>query len=448
MEFKELKIDNRIKNSLDKLKYINTTEIQEKIIPLILSNKNVVAKSYTGSGKTLAFGIPMIQNYIDNKQRTIVICPTRELAVQVSKEIRSVTKNIDITVEVVYGGHGIVTEVKILKKGVDILVATPGRLIDHIMNRNLKYNFDTVVLDEADRLLDMGFLGEVKQILNLIKPKNMHLFSATMDSKLIALIKNHVKTYEEVIVKTEILGKNILEKKIELKKSEKYSKLLDIIKKSDEKRVLVFVATKKTAEALFKKLDDIGYKVASIHGDKTQKFREVALNQFKLNKINVLIATDVVSRGIQVDDIAYVVSYDSPKDYDTYLHRIGRTGRMGKIGTAYSFITDNDFIEKKNRNMRKLKEIKIDGKEYIHKKFKEKRDYSKTYQGSKEEYVDDSYNSFKSNFKKGFKGFNNKFKKDQKESKFATKNKKLVSNKARVRNKNAKFQGRFTKKMR
>jgi len=342
--FDDLNFDNRLKTGLKNMNYVNTTEVQAKTIPLMIEGNNVICKSFTGSGKTLAFGIPLSDRLLRHKSTGILILgPTRELVVQVRNELVKLNRNTDLRIEAVYGGHGIGAEILALKRKVDVLCATPGRLLDHIRNRNINTKqFDTVILDEADRMLDMGFIDDMKEILNILNPVNTHLFSATLDGSVAKLIDRYIPKYEEIIIAEEIIGKNILEKHVDVKKEDKFQHLLDVVKNAHSKKVLVFVSTKRYADSLTEKLINKGINVASIHGDKSQMYREMALRDFKSGRKQVLIATDVAARGLQIDNVEYVVNYDAAKDADTHKHRIGRTGRMGKIGYAINFISEQD----------------------------------------------------------------------------------------------------------
>lgn len=344
-KFEDLSFHNLLKKSIKDMNYSTITEVQEKTIPLMINGENVICKSHTGSGKTLAFGIPISDRILSNKsQKVLILGPTRELVVQVKDEIGKLNRYSGLRVYNVYGGHGMNEEATALRRGVHILAATPGRLLDHFKRRVINpKQFDTVVLDEADRMLDMGFVEDIKKILDLIQPGRVHLFSATLDGKVATIISKYIPTYEEVIIKEEVIGKNITEKHIEVKSSdEKFGHLKQVLEEAGSSRVLVFVSTKRYADMLTEKLTSLGYSVISIHGDKSQKYRELALEDFKAGRMQILIATDVAARGLQIDNVEYVVNYDQARDADTHKHRIGRTGRMGKTGVAVTFVSDED----------------------------------------------------------------------------------------------------------
>ena len=340
MRFEDIQFNNLLKRAISDLKYSDATEVQDKTIPLVISGENVVCRSHTGSGKTLAFGIPLSHRILNGQsKKALIIGPTRELVVQVRNELSVLNRQSKLKVYNVYGGHGIIDEQNQLRKGVDILVATPGRLIDHFKRRSIHpKQFDTVVLDEADRILDMGFIEDIKQILGLIQPKNVHLFSATLEGKVAALIHNFIPNYKEVTIPLEIIGTNIIEKDVEVTRGDKFRALLDVVTQAEGKKVLVFVSKKYFADSLCEKLSRTDVGAVSIHGDKTQRARELSLKDFKLGRKQVMIATDVAARGLQIDDIEFVVNYDAAMDKDTHKHRIGRTGRMGKTGYAINFI--------------------------------------------------------------------------------------------------------------
>lgn len=337
--FDEFNIKPILKNGLKRMNYSTATEVQDKSFSVMMGAKNVVVKSFTGSGKTLAFGIPLSERLLrKDSNAVIVIGPTRELVVQVSTELEKLNKFTRMKVFPVYGGHGITGEVMNLRKGFQILCATPGRLLDHLERGNLKHiDVDTVVLDEGDLMLDMGFQEDINKILKKVRPRNVHLFSATMEGKVTQVIKEHIKHYELIDIKTEIIGEKIFEEEIKLNPEQKFPKLLEYVNKSMGK-LLIFTSTKRYVEVLKERLDKEGVKCKTIHSDITQAKREMALREFRTGKIKVLVATDVASRGLHIDDVEYVINYDVARSSDIHKHRIGRTGRMGKIGNAVTFI--------------------------------------------------------------------------------------------------------------
>jgi len=355
MKFDDLDISSEIKTAVKNMNYEVATEVQIKSIKWMLEGHNVIVRSHTGSGKTTAFGLPISENIFKGKSKsTLILCPTRELAVQVKAELAKINQKTGLRTIVVYGGHGMTGEIRDLQRGVDILCATPGRLLDHFRNNHIDpKQFDTVILDEADRMLDMGFIHDLRQILDFVKPKSTHLFSATLEGSIANLIQEYIPTYEEIILPDEIVGKDIIERHIKVPRELRFDALLEVITEAEGGKVLIFVSTKRTADFLSKKLYRHGLKVEAIHGDKSQNTRQFALDKFRDGKCRILVATDVASRGIQVDDIEFVVNYDLANDYDTHMHRIGRTGRMGDKGEAVTFVGENgSIIEPRQYNRR------------------------------------------------------------------------------------------------
>jgi len=344
VNFENIGFSPELKKAIKAMGYVKATEVQERTIPLMISGKNIVSRSFTGSGKTAAFGIALSERIITGKSNAaLILCPTRELALQVKEEIESINSETGLGVFAVYGGRKMSEDDKTFRKRIDILCATPGRLLDHFEHRRLNPKiFDTVVLDEADRMLDMGFIKDIKHALSFVRPVNTHLFSATLTGSVAKLIDSYIPSYEEVLVQEEIVGKNILQEKQAFSHREKFERLLDWARKAGKNKVLVFMSTKRGADMIDKRLREAGFRSASIHGDKSQKAREVSLKKFKEGNRNILIATDVAARGLQIDNVEFVINYDRAKDADTHKHRIGRTGRMGEIGTAITFIPKED----------------------------------------------------------------------------------------------------------
>jgi len=344
VNFELLGFSPELKSAIKKMGYIEATEVQEKVIPLMISGQNVISKSFTGSGKTAAFGISISERILKGESSAaLVVCPTRELAVQVKEELEKINSETGLSVLAVYGGTKMSRDEKMLKKRIDILCATPGRLLDHFEHRRINPKlFDTVVLDEADRMLDMGFIKDIKDVLAFVRPKNTHLFSATLTRGVAKLIETYIPDFKEVMIQEEIIGKNIIEQEQRFSKDEKFSKLLEWLKKAGRQRVLVFVSTKHFSDLLDKKLRQLGFRSTAIHGDKSQEAREASLRKFKEGEKNILIATDIAARGLQIDNVEYVINLDRAHDADTHKHRIGRTGRMGDKGLAITFVPNED----------------------------------------------------------------------------------------------------------
>ena len=348
MQFKDLQLNKSILKAITEKGYTEVTPIQEKTIPLILAKKDIIASAQTGTGKTAAFALPIIQMLFDRqdsgkkgkKIKALVVSPTRELAIQIQENFKIYAQYSNLTSTIVYGGASIEPQKDILKKGVDILIATPGRLLD--LNKQDCVNLskvETLVLDEADLMLDMGFIDDVKKI-NRLCPKNKQtlLFSATMPRIIVELANSMLNEPLKVAISpkkttadtvTQLLYYVPVPKKIEL--------CLHLLRNTVKGDILIFRRTKFGVDKLEQSLLKNGYSVACIHGDKTQKDRENSLNKFKNKEVNILIATDVASRGIDIHDLDAVINFDIPNIPETYIHRIGRTGRAGKTGKAYSF---------------------------------------------------------------------------------------------------------------
>jgi len=341
MSFRNMGLDERIVNSLDSLGYHRPTDVQAKVIPLILNGKDIMARSQTGTGKTAAFGIGITQRIVAGKSiSALILTPTRELAVQVQKEIKEIARNTDVKTACAYGGVSIENQAKEIRGGVDVLVATPGRLLDLRERRlvDLK-QFDFVVLDEADRMLDMGFIEDMERILHQVSQERINcLFSATLDNNIYSIADKYMHAPEVVEIGDVAMVSTISEESIYLERHEKIGMLRKLIKDAKGQKILVFSATKACVDYLWKKLMNAGIRAGRMHGDMSQASREKTLRDFKENRISVLIATDVAARGIHVEDISMIVNYDIARDKDTHTHRVGRTGRMGKEGKAITFV--------------------------------------------------------------------------------------------------------------
>lgn len=347
------------------------TAIQAKAIPFILQkDKDFVGQAQTGTGKTAAFALPIIEKLEDNSKhiQVLVLTPTRELAVQVSEEINSLKGNKELSVMPIYGGQAIGLQLRRLKKKVDIVVGTPGRIIDHLNRGTLKLNeISFLVLDEADEMLNMGFIEDVTKIIkNTNSNKRTFLFSATMPSEIMHIAKKHMAGFETV----RIGGENLTVEQtdqiyFEVSASDKFEALCRIIDTEETFYGLVFCKTKVDVDRIAKHLYERGYEADALHGDMSQAQREKVLNKFRKRIINILVATDVAARGIDIQELTHVINYAIPGDPHSYVHRIGRTGRAGKEGNAITFVTPPEyrrlhFIKKKARlNIRKEKIPKV-----------------------------------------------------------------------------------------
>lgn len=355
MTFEELNISEPILKALIAKNYETPTPIQEQAIPVALGGRDVLGIAQTGTGKTAAFAIPIIQQLHatrdkDKKReiRALVLTPTRELAVQVEECFRDYARHTAVRHTVIYGGVGQRPQVEKLKKGVDILIATPGRLFD-LMNQGY-ISLDAVrhfVLDEADRMLDMGFIQDIKRLLMILPKHNRQtlFFSATMP----AVIANLSKEMLSKPVRVEIArGKSVFDaidqRLYFVEKPEKSALLISVLKKEEDKSVLVFSRTKHGADRIAQTLNRKGIGCEAIHGAKSQGARQRALTNFKSGKTRVIIATDIAARGIDIANLEMVINYDLPDVAETYVHRIGRTGRAGNTGVALTFCTQDEHM--------------------------------------------------------------------------------------------------------
>ncbi len=353
MQFKDLKLNKPILKAIEAKNYTSATPIQAQTIPLVLAKKDVIASAQTGTGKTAAFALPILQLLFDKqdagkkvkKVKALVISPTRELAIQIEENFKTYSKFTNLRTAVVYGGTSIEPQKDLLKKGIDILVATPGRLLDLHKQDCLNLDFiETLVLDEADLMLDMGFIDDVRKIERLCPAeKQILLFSATMPAKVVQLANTILKDPETVdATPTKAAAQNVNQLLYYVHKQHKMELCLHLLRNTIKGNILIFRRTKMGIAKLEKMLKGNGYKVDSIHGDKTQNDREKALNNFKEGTINILIATDVAARGIDIDNLDAVINFDIPNVSETYVHRIGRTGRAGNTGEAYSFCSADE----------------------------------------------------------------------------------------------------------
>ncbi|WP_353166123.1 DEAD/DEAH box helicase [Empedobacter brevis] len=364
MKFSDLNIIQPILNAIDSAGYESPTEIQRQSIPLVLEGNDMIGCAQTGTGKTASFAIPILQllhgKPKQNKAiRTLIITPTRELAVQIDDNFKLYSKNLKLKSLAIFGGVSQNKQVGSIKNGVDILIATPGRLLDLMSQGIIKLNqIEILVLDEADRMLDMGFVNDIKKILKKVPEERQTLFfSATMPKSIRKFANTILNQPKEInVTPVSSTAETIQQSVYFAEKAEKELLLVKLLKENAE-RTLVFTRTKHGANRLVKKLEKSKILSAAIHGNKTQNARQRALNDFKDNKIQVLIATDIAARGIDIDMLSNVINYELPNVPETYVHRIGRTGRAGKEGVARSFCS---IEEKKDlRNIEKLIGTKI-----------------------------------------------------------------------------------------
>lgn len=340
-KFQDFLIHEDLKTSITTKGYVLPTPIQDKAIPHVLKGSDVVGIANTGTGKTAAFLIPLIHKVLlDRKQKVLVIVPTRELAIQIEDELRGFTKNMKIFSVCCVGGAPIGKQIFALKNFNSFVIGTPGRLKDLIERKFITLSqFNTVVLDEADRMLDMGFINDMRFVMSGM-PKDRHtlFFSATLSSDIERLIGEFLRTPVRISVKTRDTSKNVDQDVVKVGAKDKLTLLHELLTQKEFSKVLIFGRTKHGVEKLSKVLAQKGFKAESIHGNKTHGKRQQALGAFKKSHIQILVATDVAARGLDISDISHVINYDIPATYDDYVHRIGRTGRGNKKGKALTFI--------------------------------------------------------------------------------------------------------------
>jgi ATP-dependent RNA helicase DeaD len=350
LNFKDLGINESVIDSLKKLNIVDPTPVQKKAIPLILKNRHIMVQARTGSGKTLAYLLPLLEKMDNSFNETLILVPTRELATQVYDVVSDIGDH-RIRALTIYGGVSIANQIRELKKGVHLVVGTPGRIIDLFKRRELQLqNIKFVVLDEGDRLWDMGFAPDVKYILNKIQTKyQFMLFSATLPSDIRNLIKKYSKNNFEFLnlSQDQLTVGNTRQFFYMIDRYEqKYSTFLKVIHREKPEHILVFVNTKKTAKWLGNRLEkekNFHFRFNVISGNLSQAQREKVLSLFRDHKINLLIATDVAARGLDIDNISHVINYDVPKFPDNYVHRIGRTSRMNKPGVAITLCLKDEY---------------------------------------------------------------------------------------------------------
>ncbi|QIB26830.1 DEAD/DEAH box helicase [Caloranaerobacter azorensis] len=353
--FKDLMLSNEILKAIEDMGFEEPSPIQARAIPILMEGKDVIGQAQTGTGKTAAFGIPVLEmiNPENKKLQALILCPTRELAIQVSEELRRLSKyKNNIKILPIYGGQPIERQIKALKKGIHIIVGTPGRVMDHMRRNTLNMdNINIAILDEADEMLDMGFRDDIEKILKEIpKERQTVMFSATMPKPILELTKKYQKNPQLVkVVHKQLTVPNIEQIYFEVKEKMKLEVLSRLIDMYNPKLSLVFCNTKKRVDELVSQLQGRGYFADGLHGDMKQSQRDKVMAKFRNGTIEILVATDVAARGIDVDDVEAVFNYDLPRDEEYYVHRIGRTGRAGKAGRAFNFVVGKEIY--------KLKEI-------------------------------------------------------------------------------------------
>lgn len=351
LRFEDMNISNEICRAVLDMGFEEATPIQSQAIPVILEGKDIIGQSQTGTGKTAAFGIPLLEriNPEDRRLQALILCPTRELAIQVSEEFRKLLKYKDnIRVLPIYGGQPIDRQIAALRKGTQVVIGTPGRVMDHMRRRTIKAEtVQIMVLDEADEMLDMGFREDIETILVKIPEEHQTLlFSATLSPEILDITKRFQKNPEFIkIVRKELTVPNIEQYYFDVKEKTKLDALCRIIDVYDPKLAMVFCNTKKRVDDLVEMLQGRGYFAEGLHGDLKQAQRDKVMQKFRNGTIEILVATDVAARGIDVDDIDVVFNYDVPQDEEYYVHRIGRTGRAGKAGKAFTFCVGKEIYK-------------------------------------------------------------------------------------------------------
>jgi ATP-dependent RNA helicase DeaD len=341
-KFKELGLKDEITKALDEMGFEEVFPIQEACIPVLLSNRDVIGQAHTGSGKTAAFALAILQQITPRKGiQAMVIAPTRELAMQIAGEIKKFAKYTGIKTATVYGGQGMGIQLDALHRGVEIIVATPGRLIDHLKRGSIELgNVQHVVLDEADTMLDMGFIDDIQFILDLTpEERTMSLYSATMPTEILRLSEEYLKNPKQFLLDADDLsGEGIDQAYLVIKDRDKFDYLIDFIKPV-KGQIIVFCSTKYRTRDVAKYLHQEKYDAVAIEGDMSQHRREQAMAKFRSGKADILVATDVASRGIDVPRVELVINYDVPNQDMVYFHRIGRTARAGAKGRAITFVS-------------------------------------------------------------------------------------------------------------
>ena len=348
MKFNELGLDSALLESIEKMGFEEATPIQSQTIPLALAGKDVIGQAQTGTGKTASFGLPMLQkiNLRNRKVQGLVIAPTRELAIQTQEELYRLGKDKKIHVQAVYGGADIGRQIRQLKEQPHIVVGTPGRLLDHISRKTLRLdNIETLVLDEADEMLNMGFLDDIESIIKLV-PENRQtlLFSATMPDDIKRIGVQFMKEPEHVRIKSSEMTATLIDQYfVKCKDFEKFDIMTRLLDVQTPELTIVFGRTKRRVDELARGLEMRGYRAEGIHGDLSQQKRMSVLRDFKNNHLDILVATDVAARGLDISGVTHVYNYDIPQDPESYVHRIGRTGRAGQSGQSITFVAPNEM---------------------------------------------------------------------------------------------------------
>lgn len=350
MKFTQADLSSEILKAVDKMGFSEMTPVQAQTLPAMMEGRDIIAIAPTGTGKTCAFGIPMLEyvNLKDKRVQELVLAPTRELSLQIMDELRALARFIPgVKIACLYGGQPIVKQITALKQNPQIIVATPGRLLDHMNRGNIRLDaIHTMVLDEADEMLNMGFVKDVTKIIEATPlERQLVMFSATTNQDVMTIAWKYQHEPMEIIVPaTKENRPSIVQYTIETQRENKYEHLLYLLDSDVYQRVMVFVNTKDMTQRLCKRLQDAGYEADCLHGDMRQSARNQVMQDYRKGKFQILLATDVAARGIDVDDVEAVINYDLPNENEYYLHRIGRTGRAKKHGVAFTLLTFTESV--------------------------------------------------------------------------------------------------------
>ncbi len=347
MNFSQFNLDARLLKGIQRAGYREATPVQASAIPVALSGRDLIATAQTGTGKTAAFVLPMLHTLLRGPRRRVhalIVTPTRELAEQINDNIRVLATGTGLRSATVYGGVGVIPQIKTLKAGVEILVACPGRLLDLLSQGHVRLDgLEILVLDEADRMFDMGFLPDVRRIIQQVPNKRQTmLFSATFSSEVEKLAAETLNRPQRIAVGLTRPAHTVSHALYPVPRHLKTALTMELLKRTDTNSVLIFARTRHRAQRLAQQLGRRGYKVTSLHSDRTQGQRQSALNGFKEGRYQIMVATDIAARGLDVDSISHVINFDMPDTADAYIHRIGRTGRAKRSGDAFTLVTPDD----------------------------------------------------------------------------------------------------------
>jgi ATP-dependent RNA helicase RhlE len=339
--FADFEMHEQLKKNIKARQYVKPTPIQDQTIPALLEGKDVVGIANTGTGKTAAFLLPLINKAMTNRNsKVLIVAPTRELAVQIRDELKEFSYGMNISSVICIGGVGMYNQIEMLRRNPDFVIGTPGRLMDLERRGKVRFgSFNSIVLDEVDRMLDMGFINDIREIVRKLPQDRQSLFfSATMPTNVQTLMHGFLRNPVTVTIKSQPTSANVDQDIVRVNGRGKIDVLHDLLGQNGFDKVLIFGRTKHGIERLADALYDRGFRVGSIHGNKNQGQRQRALEAFKDNKIQVLLATDIAARGLDIDSVTHVINYDAPTSYEDYIHRIGRTGRADKKGVALTFV--------------------------------------------------------------------------------------------------------------